>query len=70
MSSLFMSPDPSISTHERPQGLSASGTAVWAVSAPFAGVDTDFAKEGDKVTGAGDEIRTHDPNLGKVVLYP
>ena len=22
------------------------------------------------VTGAGDEIRTHDPNLGKVVLYP
>lgn len=21
-------------------------------------------------TGAGDEIRTHDPNLGKVVLYP
>ena len=20
--------------------------------------------------GAGDEIRTHDPNLGKVVLYP
>ena len=22
------------------------------------------------VFGAGDEIRTHDPNLGKVVLYP
>ena len=22
------------------------------------------------VSGAGDEIRTHDPNLGKVVLYP
>jgi hypothetical protein len=22
------------------------------------------------VVGAGDEIRTHDPNLGKVVLYP
>ena len=22
-----------------------------------------------KVTGAGDGIRTHDPNLGKVVLY-
>ncbi len=22
------------------------------------------------ITGAGDEIRTHDPNLGKVVLYP
>ena len=22
------------------------------------------------LTGAGDEIRTHDPNLGKVVLYP
>ena len=21
-------------------------------------------------TGAGDGIRTHDPNLGKVVLYP
>jgi hypothetical protein len=21
-------------------------------------------------TGAGDEIRTHDPNLGKVMLYP
>ncbi len=21
-------------------------------------------------SGAGDEIRTHDPNLGKVVLYP
>jgi hypothetical protein len=20
--------------------------------------------------GAGDEIRTHDPNLGKVMLYP
>ena len=27
---------------------------------------TAFLKE----TGAGDEIRTHDPNLGKVVLYP
>ena len=24
----------------------------------------------EKVFGAGDEIRTHDPNLGKVVLYP
>ena len=23
-----------------------------------------------KLTGAGDEIRTHDPNLGKVMLYP
>ncbi len=23
-----------------------------------------------KYIGAGDEIRTHDPNLGKVVLYP
>ncbi len=23
-----------------------------------------------KKIGAGDEIRTHDPNLGKVVLYP
>jgi hypothetical protein len=23
-----------------------------------------------KEIGAGDEIRTHDPNLGKVVLYP
>jgi hypothetical protein len=23
----------------------------------------------DLETGAGDEIRTHDPNLGKVVLY-
>jgi hypothetical protein len=22
------------------------------------------------IFGAGDEIRTHDPNLGKVVLYP
>ena len=22
------------------------------------------------IIGAGDEIRTHDPNLGKVVLYP
>ena len=22
------------------------------------------------VFGAGDEIRTHDPDLGKVVLYP
>ena len=22
------------------------------------------------ISGAGDEIRTHDPNLGKVVLYP
>ena len=22
------------------------------------------------LTGAGDEIRTHDPNLGKVMLYP
>jgi hypothetical protein len=26
----------------------------------------DFERE----FGAGDEIRTHDPNLGKVVLYP
>ena len=25
---------------------------------------------GQGETGAGDEIRTHDPNLGKVVLYP
>jgi hypothetical protein len=24
----------------------------------------------DAVFGAGDGIRTHDPNLGKVVLYP
>ena len=24
----------------------------------------------DLKIGAGDEIRTHDPNLGKVVLYP
>ena len=24
----------------------------------------------DRWSGAGDEIRTHDPNLGKVVLYP
>ena len=23
-----------------------------------------------KQIGAGDEIRTHDPNLGKVMLYP
>ena len=23
-----------------------------------------------KKIGAGDEIRTHDPNLGKVMLYP
>jgi hypothetical protein len=23
-----------------------------------------------RFSGAGDEIRTHDPNLGKVVLYP
>ena len=22
------------------------------------------------LNGAGDEIRTHDPNLGKVMLYP
>ena len=25
---------------------------------------------GAEFSGAGDEIRTHDPNLGKVVLYP
>ena len=24
----------------------------------------------ERMFGAGDEIRTHDPNLGKVVLYP
>ena len=29
-----------------------------------------FTINGLKVIGAGDEIRTHDPNLGKVVLYP
>ena len=23
-----------------------------------------------KINGAGDEIRTRDPNLGKVMLYP
>ena len=23
-----------------------------------------------RCSGAGDEIRNHDPNLGKVVLYP
>ncbi len=27
-------------------------------------------KRGEADSGAGDEIRTHDPNLGKVVLYP
>ena len=27
-------------------------------------------KDGWVVFGAGDEIRTHDPNLGKVMLYP
>ncbi len=27
-------------------------------------------KGGVVVIGAGDGIRTHDPNLGKVVLYP
>ncbi len=26
--------------------------------------------DGCLFTGAGDEIRTHDPNLGKVMLYP
>jgi hypothetical protein len=26
--------------------------------------------EGRKENGAGDEIRTHDINLGKVALYP
>jgi hypothetical protein len=25
---------------------------------------------GALLNGAGDEIRTHDPNLGKVMLYP
>ena len=25
---------------------------------------------GGDLIGAGDEIRTHDPNLGKVMLYP
>jgi hypothetical protein len=25
---------------------------------------------GSEKIGAGDGIRTHDPNLGKVVLYP
>jgi len=33
------------------------------------GEDSELSKNGRK-TGAGDEIRTHDPNLGKVVLYP
>ncbi len=28
------------------------------------------APEGAFFDGAGDGIRTHDPNLGKVVLYP
>ncbi len=28
------------------------------------------AATGRHLFGAGDEIRTHDPNLGKVVLYP
>jgi hypothetical protein len=27
-------------------------------------------KPGFLFFGAGDEIRTHDPNLGKVMLYP
>ncbi len=30
----------------------------------------DAMSEGSLTYGAGDEIRTHDPNLGKVVLYP
>ena len=38
------------------QNAAPEGGAMWLICLP------NF--------GAGDEIRTHDPNLGKVVLYP
>ena len=45
--------------------LSASYSQLWRVE----GVPRKHMKHLIKY-GAGDEIRTHDPNLGKVVLYP
>lgn len=35
-------------------------------TAPMAGLEFELSRE----TGAGEGIRTLDPNLGKVVLYP
>ena len=37
---------------------------VWRFSEKYAGMAI------EAIFGAGDGIRTHDPNLGKVVLYP
>jgi hypothetical protein len=46
----------------RPQSP-ANGPAVWASAAPI--IDSEILK-----IGAGEGIRTLDPDLGKVVLYP
>ena len=36
----------------------------------FAGLSYILSMHREREDGAGDEIRTHDPNLGKVMLYP
>jgi hypothetical protein len=55
----------------------SSCTAIESQDTSFAPVDEPFFKgplfQPIDLTwkfGAGDGIRTHDPNLGKVVLYP
>ncbi len=54
---------------QRPRGA----LAPLAVEHEFKPASTHPTKKppcGGLFIGAGDEIRTHDPNLGKVVLYP
>ena len=51
---------------------------AWGIGGGFGGcLSTSHKKTAVKETlpavflnGAGDEIRTHDPNLGKIMLYP
>ena len=43
------------------------GAALMSVCGSDLGIG---ARKGGEENGAGDEIRTHDINLGKVALYP
>ena len=52
----------------------AEGLLKWSKFAAGLGAGKEKAAKAaaifDRFFGAGDEIRTHDPNLGKVMLYP
>jgi hypothetical protein len=48
-----------LTSHKSMSGKNKSGPKAAFCFLPFG-----------RFFGAGDEIRTHDPNLGKVMLYP